>query len=103
MSEGKLLNDRYQLLDRQGDGGMATVYRARDKELERDVAIKLLRDDYSDDDKFRARVRQEARAAANLPLTNFSVCSAISNMQEMSPFDAAYADKSAPRTRPAVP
>jgi hypothetical protein len=45
----------------------------------------------------------KARAAANLPLTNFSVCSAISHMQEMSPFDAAYADKSAPRTRPAAP
>jgi len=70
MSEGKLLNDRYQLLDRQGDGGMATVYRARDKELERDVAIKLLRDDYSDDEKFRARFRQEARAAANLSHPN---------------------------------
>ncbi len=49
---------------------MATVYRARDKELERDVAIKLLRDDYSDDEKFRARFRQEARAAANLSHPN---------------------------------
>ncbi len=70
MSEGKLLNDRYQLLKRQGDGGMATVYRARDKELERDVAIKLLRDDYSDDEKFRTLFRQEARAAANLSHPN---------------------------------
>ncbi len=70
MSEGKLLNDRYQLLERQGDGGMATVYRARDKMLERDVAIKLLRDDYSDDQDFRERFRQEARAAANLSHPN---------------------------------
>lgn len=70
MSEGKLLNDRYQLLESQGKGGMATVYRARDKELARDVAIKLLRDDYSDDRKFRERFRQEARAAANLSHPN---------------------------------
>ncbi len=70
MVQGKLLNDRYQLLERQGDGGMATVYRARDKMLERDVAIKLLRDDYSDNDEFRERFRQEARAAANLSHPN---------------------------------
>ena len=70
MAEGKLLNDRYQLLEKQGGGGMATVYRARDKMLERDVAIKLLRDDYSDNDEFRERFRQEARAAANLSHPN---------------------------------
>ena len=70
MIEGKLLNDRYQLLEGLGKGGMATVYRARDKMLERDVAIKLLRDDYSDDDEFRERFRQEARAAANLSHPN---------------------------------
>ncbi len=70
MSEGKLLNNRYQLLEAQGKGGMATVYRARDKMLERDVAIKLLRDDYSDNEEFRERFRQEARAAANLSHPN---------------------------------
>lgn len=70
MTQGKLLNDRYQLLERQGDGGMATVYRARDKMLERDVAIKLLRDDYSNNEEFRERFRQEARAAANLSHPN---------------------------------
>ncbi|OQX61202.1 MAG: hypothetical protein B5M51_08440 [Anaerolinea sp. 4484_236] len=70
MSEGKLLNDRYQLLERQGDGGMATVYRARDKMLERDVAVKLLRDDYSENEEFRERFRQEARSAANLSHPN---------------------------------
>ena len=68
--EAKLLNDRYQLLESLGRGGMATVYRARDKMLERDVAIKLLRDDYSDNDEFRERFRQEARSAANLSHPN---------------------------------
>jgi len=70
MTDEKLLNDRYQLIEAQGKGGMATVYRARDKMLERDVAIKLLRDDYSDEDNFRAKFRQEARAAANLSHPN---------------------------------
>ena len=70
MTEGKLLNDRYQLLESLGKGGMATVYRARDKMLERDVAIKLLRDDYSDNEEFRIKFRQEARAAANLSHPN---------------------------------
>ena len=68
--EEKLLNDRYQLLEPLGKGGMATVYRAQDKMLERDVAIKLLRDDYSDDEEFRAKFRQEARSAANLSHPN---------------------------------
>ncbi|NOY98256.1 MAG: serine/threonine protein kinase [Chloroflexi bacterium] len=70
MEEGKLLNDRYQLLERLGEGGMAAVYRARDKMLERYVAIKLLRDDFSNDEAFRERFRQEARAAANLSHPN---------------------------------
>jgi serine/threonine-protein kinase len=65
-----ILNNRYQLQDRQGAGGMAMVYRARDLMLERTVAIKLLRADYSRDHEFRERFRQEARAAANLSHPN---------------------------------
>lgn len=49
---------------------MAVVYRARDKMLERPVAIKVLRQDFSEDDNFRERFRQEARAAANLSHPN---------------------------------
>lgn len=65
-----LLNNRYQLLNTLGTGGMAVVYRAHDKMLERPVAIKLLRQDFSDDENFRERFRQEARAAANLSHPN---------------------------------
>lgn len=70
MAEITLLNNRYKLEERIGSGGMAVVYRARDLMLERIVAIKLLREDYSRDPTFRERFRQEARAAANLTHPN---------------------------------
>lgn len=65
-----LLNNRYQLLHTLGTGGMAVVYRAYDRMLERPVAIKVLRQDFSKDEGFRERFRQEARAAANLSHPN---------------------------------
>lgn len=65
-----MLNNRYQLLHTLGTGGMAVVYRAYDQMLERPVAIKVLRQDFSDDENFRERFRQEARAAANLSHPN---------------------------------
>jgi eukaryotic-like serine/threonine-protein kinase len=66
MLDTPLLNNRYQLEKSIGTGGMAVVYRARDLMLERNVAIKILREDYSSDPSFRERFRQEAKAAANL-------------------------------------
>jgi serine/threonine-protein kinase len=70
MIEPPLLNNRYQLLEERGKGGMAFVYHARDLMLERDVAIKVLREDYSKNQVFQDRFRQEARAAANLSHPN---------------------------------
>ena len=70
MQEGTLLNNRYQLLQRVGSGGMAEVFRARDSMLERYVAIKVLRADYTGNESFQERFRQEARAAANLSHPN---------------------------------
>src|SRR6185503_15920694 len=70
MNEGMLLNNRYQLLERLGAGGMSDVFRARDLMLERSVAIKVLHEDYSNDEAFQQRFRQEARAAANLSHPN---------------------------------
>jgi len=66
----QLLNNRYQVEGRIGTGGMAEVYRARDLMLERIVAIKLLREDFSGDQVFRERFKQEAKAAANLSHPN---------------------------------
>jgi serine/threonine-protein kinase len=70
MEEPKLLNKRYKLLEPLGKGGMAVVYRARDLMLERLVAVKVLREDYSGDPAFQERFRQEAKAAANLSHPN---------------------------------
>ena len=70
MKEGALLNNRYQLLERLGTGGMAEVFRARDVMLDRYVAIKVLRKDYTENQAFQDRFKQEARAAANLSHPN---------------------------------
>jgi serine/threonine protein kinase len=70
MSEPTLLNDRYQLLEKLGSGGMADVFRARDLMLDRSVAIKVLRKDYSGNVEFQNHFRMEARAAANLSHPN---------------------------------
>ena len=70
MAETALLNNRYQLLEPLGTGGMAQVYRARDLMLERFVAIKILRADYSADPELQVRFRQEAKSAANLSHPN---------------------------------
>jgi serine/threonine protein kinase len=70
MEEPKILNKRYQLEEPLGKGGMAVVYLARDLMLERLVAVKVLREDYSGDPAFQERFRQEAKAAANLSHPN---------------------------------
>jgi serine/threonine-protein kinase len=70
MEEPKVLNKRYQLLERLGKGGMAIVYRAQDLMLERQVAVKVLREDFSGDPAFQERFRREAKAAANLSHPN---------------------------------
>ncbi len=70
MSSPGLLNKRYQIDGRIGSGGMAEVYRAHDLMLERTVAVKLLREGFSQDPVFRERFRQEAKAAASLSHPN---------------------------------
>lgn len=65
-----VLGNRYQLIQTIGNGGMAVVYQARDQMLERPVAIKILRQDYSKNEAFRERFRLEAKAAANLSHPN---------------------------------
>lgn len=70
MTETIILSNRYRLEERLGSGGMSIVYRAHDLMLERTVAIKLLRKDYSNNPQFRQQFRQEAKAAASLSHPN---------------------------------
>ena len=63
---GTILGGRYRLVELIGQGGMARIYRAHDKQLDRDVAVKLLRPEYGRDPDFGSRFRQEAQAAASL-------------------------------------
>ncbi|PIE82427.1 MAG: hypothetical protein CSA11_00615 [Chloroflexi bacterium] len=63
---GHIINDRYELQSLLGDGGMGTVYRAQDRNLNRQVAIKLMHPHYARRQEFRNRLIQEARVAAKL-------------------------------------
>ena len=67
---GQVLGGRYRLIELLGTGGMATIYRATDTGLGRDVALKLLRPEYLRDPDFSSRFRQEAQAAASLSHPN---------------------------------
>ncbi|MFC0043508.1 Stk1 family PASTA domain-containing Ser/Thr kinase [Metabacillus iocasae] len=67
---GKRLNDRYKILQVIGGGGMANVYLARDMILERDVAIKVLRLDFANDESFIKRFHREAQSATSIAHPN---------------------------------
>lgn len=68
--EGRLIANRYEIIERVGNGGMATVYRAKDHILNRFVAVKILRDEFTTDDEFIKRFRSEAQAVASLTHPN---------------------------------
>ena len=67
---GSVLGGRYRLVELLGQGGMATIYRATDSQLGRDVAVKILRPEYGRDPDFVARFRAEAQAVASLSNPN---------------------------------
>ncbi|MFI7545840.1 protein kinase [Actinoplanes sp. NPDC049599] len=67
-----VLGGRYALLNELGRGGTAVVWRARDEVLGRSVAVKVLAGRYAGDPQFRARIRDEARAAATLSHPNIA-------------------------------
>ncbi len=75
---GKMLNNRYEILEKIGNGGMATVYRAKDHVLNRFDAIKFLKDEFTTDSEFIKKFNSEAQAAASLTHPNivqiFDVC-----------------------------
>lgn len=68
--EGKIIGNRYEVLEKIGIGGMATVYKAKDNILKRNVAVKVLRDEFTTDEEFIKRFNTEAQAAASLTHPN---------------------------------
>lgn len=68
--EGKLLGNRYEIIEKIGNGGMATVYKAKCLVLKRYVAVKVLRDEYTTDAEFIKRFNTEAESAASLTHPN---------------------------------
>lgn len=67
---GKMLDNRYEILEKIGNGGMATVYKAKCHVLNRYVAIKILRDEFTTDSEFIKRFNTEAQSAASLTHPN---------------------------------
>jgi eukaryotic-like serine/threonine-protein kinase len=67
---GELIGERYELQELVGTGGMSSVYRAHDRLLERDVALKVLHEQYTADGDYVERFRREARSVAKLSHPN---------------------------------
>lgn len=70
LKSGTFISDRYEILERVGSGGMADVYKAKCHKLNRFVAIKVLKQDYSEDKSFVAKFKNEAQSAAGLSHPN---------------------------------
>ena len=67
---GKILGNRYEIVEKIGGGGMAIVYKAKDKLLNRYVDIKILRHEFTNDQDFIEKFRQESLSAASLTHPN---------------------------------
>ncbi len=70
LATGTVLGGRYEILEKIGTGGMAVVYRGNDLKLDRVVTVKVLKEEYTDDEDFKTRFKIEARAAAKLSHPN---------------------------------
>ena len=79
-----MLDNRYEILERIGIGGMAIVYRALCHRLNRYVAVKVLKDDYAVDEDFRRRFHTEAQAVAMLSHPNIVTVYDVSRTQDVN-------------------
>ena len=79
---GLLLDDRYELLEKIGEGGMAVVYRAMDRRLNRNVAVKIMREEMASDEAFKRRFCAESQAVAMLSHPNI-----------VAVYDVSHSDK----------
>ena len=84
ITKGQKINDRYEIIRSIGEGGMANVYLGHDIILDRNVAIKVLRGDLSNDEKFVRRFQREALSASSLAHPN------IVEMYDVGEDDGTY-------------
>ena len=70
LSQGTVVANRYEIIEKLGTGGMAIVYRAKDLKLDRDVTFKVMREEHIPDEEFISRFNTEARSAASLSNQN---------------------------------
>lgn len=84
IKQGMLISERYEILDKVGSGGMADVYKAKCHRLNRFVAIKVLKQEYSNDTKFVSKFRAEAQSVAGLSHPN------IVNVYDVGEDDGLY-------------
>ena len=70
LAAGTVIAGRYEIQEKIGTGGMAYVYRAKDIKLERNVTLKVLKEEYANDENFKSRFGIEARSAAKLSHPN---------------------------------
>ena len=81
--DGSLLADRYEIIKKVGNGGMATVYKAKDTLLNRFVAVKILRDEFTTDQEFIKRFEAEAQAAASITHPNIVSVYDVGNQENL--------------------
>ena len=70
LTKGNYIADRYEILDKIGTGGMSDVYKAKDHILGREVAVKVLKQEFAEDVTFVTKFRSEAQSAAGLEHAN---------------------------------
>ena len=75
---GTFLQDRYEILEQIGSGGMSVVYKAKCHKLNRLVAIKVLKEEFCNDSSFVSKFKMEAQSAAGLPIRTLSVFTMLS-------------------------
>lgn len=80
---GTVLDDRYEILELIGEGGMAVVYKALDQRLNRKVAVKIMREDLMEDEEFHARFYAEAHAVAMLSNPNIVAVYDVSQSKDI--------------------
>lgn len=79
-----LLGDRYELLEKVGEGGMAIVYKARDRKLNRFVAVKVLKDSFKENEEIIRKFKKEAQAIATLSDPNIVNVLDVGNQDDMN-------------------